>query len=99
MAREMAEKGEPRLALRALFLATLAFLAREELITLAAHKSDREYERELRLRSHVRPLMPSVFAENRAIFERAWYGLHEVTPSIMEKFSGNMKTMRDNGQN
>jgi len=99
MAREMAEKGEPRLALRALFLATLAYLAREDLISLAAHKSDREYERELRLRSHVRPLVPSVFAENRAIFERAWYGLHEVTPSIMEEFSGNMERIRDNGRN
>ncbi len=98
MAREMALKGESRLALRALFLATLAFLAYEDLISLAPHKSDREYERELHLRSHARPYVPSVFAENRVIFERAWYGVHEVTPAIMERFSGNMERMRDNGQ-
>jgi hypothetical protein len=42
--------------------------------------------------------VPPVFAENRVIFERAWYGLHEVTPAIMERFSGNMERMRDNGQ-
>jgi len=98
MAREMAAKGESRLALRALFLASLAFLSHEDLISLAPHKSDREYERELRLRSHARPYVPPVFAENRVIFERAWYGLHEVTPAIMERFSGNMERMRDNGQ-
>ncbi len=98
MAREMAEKGEPRLALRALFLATLVFLAHEDLISLAPHKSDREYERELHLRTHARPYVPSVFAENRVIFERAWYGLHEVTPAIMERFSGNMERMRGNGR-
>jgi len=98
MAREMMEAGELRLALRALYLATLAFLARKDMITLAPHKSDREYEREVRLHAHVHPLLPSLFAENRIIFERAWYGLHEVTPGIIERFSRNQEGMRDDGQ-
>ena len=98
MAREMRERGELRLALRALYLATLAYLAREDLISLAPHKSDREYERELRLRSHVRPQVPFFFAENRVVFERTWYGLNEVTPGVMERFLRNQESMRNDGQ-
>ena len=79
-------KGELRLALRAVYLATLACLARQELITIAKYKSDREYELELRRRSHTQPQLAGVFAENRAVFEGAWYGLHEVTPGIMDRF-------------
>jgi hypothetical protein len=94
LARELMERGELRLTLRALYLATLAFLARQELITIARHKSDREYELELRRRSHTRPHLLGAFAENRALFENAWYGLHEVTPGIMERFSRNQESIR-----
>ena len=96
LARELMEKGEHRLALRALYLATLAFLAHQDLITIAKYKSDREYELELRRRSHTRPHLAGVFAENRVLFERAWYGLYEVTPAIMEQFSLNQERMRAN---
>ena len=95
LARELMEKGELRLALRALYLATLACLARQELITIAKYKSDREYELELRRRSHTRPQLAGVFAENRALFESAWYGLHEVTPGIMERFPRNQERIKD----
>jgi hypothetical protein len=98
LARELMEKGELRLALRALYLATLAFLAHQELITIAQYKSDREYEWELRRRSHAQPQLVGVFAENRALFERAWYGLHEVTPGIMERFSHNQEQIRTDAQ-
>ena len=98
LARELMEKGDLRLALRALYLATLASLARQDLITIAKYKSDREYELELRRRSHVQPLLVGVFAENRALFERAWYGLHEVTPGIMETFSRNQERISVDAQ-
>lgn len=98
LARELMEKGERRLALRALYLATLACLARQELITIAKYKSDREYELELRRRSHARPHLAGVFAENRTLFECAWYGLHEVTPGIMERFSRNQESIRGHAQ-
>ena len=98
LARELMGKGELRLALRALYLATLAFLAHQELITIAQYKSDREYEWELRRRSHAQPQLVDVFAENRALFERAWYGLHEVTPGIMERFSHNQEQIRIDAQ-
>jgi hypothetical protein len=98
LARELIGKGELRLALRALYLATLACLARQELITIAKYKSDREYELELRRRSHTQPHLAGVFAENRAFFESAWYGLHEVTPGIMDRFLRNQERIRDDAQ-
>jgi hypothetical protein len=98
LAGELMEKGELRLALRALYLAMLAYLARQEFITLAKYKSDREYELELRRRSHSQPLLAGVFAENRVIFESSWYGLHEVTPGIMEHFSRNQEKIRTHAQ-
>jgi hypothetical protein len=98
LAAELMEKGELRLALRALYLAMLAYLARREFITLAKYKSDREYELELRRRSHSQPLLAGVFAENRALFESGWYGLHEVTPGIMERFSRNQEEIRTHAQ-
>jgi hypothetical protein len=98
LARELMEKGELRLALRALYLATLAYLARQELITIAKYKSDHEYERELRRHSHSQPHLTGAFAENRILFECAWYGLHEVTPGIMERFSRNQESIRGHAQ-
>ncbi len=98
LARQLIEKNELRLALRAFYLATLAGLARQEWITIARYKSDREYELELRRRSHTRPLLAEVFAENRALFEGAWYGLHEVDPGMMERFSRNQESIRSHAQ-
>lgn len=98
LAGELMEKGEPRLALRALYLATLACLARQEFITIAQYKSDREYEMELRRRSHTQPHLAEVFADSRNLFERGWYGLHEVTPEIMERFSQNREKIRTHAQ-
>jgi hypothetical protein len=98
LAAELMGKGELRLALRAVYLATLACLARQELITIAKYKSDREYELELRRRSHTQPQLVGIFAENRALFESTWYGLHEVTPRIMDRFLRNQERIRGHAQ-
>jgi hypothetical protein len=98
LAGELMEKGELRLALRALYLASLAGLARQEFITIAKYKSDREYELELRRRSHTQPHLVGAFAENRVFFENVWYGLHEVTPGIIERFSQNEEMIRIHAQ-
>jgi hypothetical protein len=95
--KELMEKGELRMALRALHLATLASLAYQDLITIARYKSDREYELELRRRSHTRPRLAEAFAENRALFERVWYGSHEATPGSIESFVRNREKMRTDG--
>ena len=94
LARDLLQRGELRLALRALYLASLAALAGRNLITLAKFKSNRDYERELLRRSHALQEVPRVFAENVSVFERAWYGLHEVTPEMLEHFSSNVERIQ-----
>ena len=94
MARDLLNRGELRLALRAFYLATLAHLAERNLITLARFKSNRDYERELARRGHALAEVPVIFAQNVTTFERVWYGLHEVTPEMLQQFSGNVERMK-----
>jgi len=94
MARELLEKGELRLALRAFYLASLARLAEGNLITIAKFKSNRDYERELRRRAHALPEVLDTFAENVSIFDRVWYGLHEVNADLVAQFSSNVEKIR-----
>ncbi len=74
LAREQAAKGEWRLALRALYLATLARLAAEGLVSLARFKTNLDYEREVRRRVLSRTDVAARFAERRREFEDVWYG-------------------------
>jgi len=94
LARELLGRGELRLALRALYLASLAALAERNLIALAKFKSNHDYERELRRRGHALQDVPRVFSENVSVFERVWYGFHDVTPQMLEEFSGNVERIR-----
>lgn len=79
---EMAERalldGNPRLALRAFYLANLAWLGEERLLTLHAGRTNREFEIELRRRARESQQACELFSLNVRAFERAWYGLHEV---------------------
>jgi hypothetical protein len=94
LAREFRERGEFRLALRALYLATLAHLAARNLIMLARFKSNREYERELARRAHSVAEVPSLFGNQVHIFERAWYGLHDVTSDTLNDFAQKVERIR-----
>jgi len=94
LAREMIEQGNLRLALRALYLASLAHLASRELIAIAIFKSNREYEMELRRRARAAPEVQSAFSQNVAVFDRAWYGLHEVTSQALQDFQSNLARIR-----
>ena len=82
-------RGELRLALRAMFFACLSALARAELITLAKHKSNRDYVRELDRRIHAVPLVSPAFQQNVTILDRVWYGLHEVSHEMLTRFTAN----------
>jgi hypothetical protein len=79
---EMAERclaeGNLRLALRAFYLANLAWLGRQEYLTIDAARTNREFELELRRKARQSPEARELFADNVRAFERAWYGLHEV---------------------
>lgn len=74
LAREKIALGEWRLALRALYLATLAQLAAEGLVSLAKFKTNLDYEREVRRRALTRHEVVTRFAQRRRGFEEAWYG-------------------------
>ncbi len=93
LARELLERGELRLALRAFYLASLAHLAGRNLVTLAKFKSNRDYERELRRRSHALPELAQLFGQNVAVFDRIWYGLHEVNPEVVDRFARNVQSI------
>jgi len=76
--RSLAE-GNVRLALRALYLANLAWLGRLEFIRIHPGKTNREFENELRRRTQPFPQARQLFSDNVRAFERAWYGLHNVS--------------------
>ncbi len=94
LAREMVEDGNLRLALRAFYLASLAHLASREMISIAVFKSNREYEAELRRRARAESEVQNAFSENVAVFDWAWYGLHEVTQDALVQFQFNLARIR-----
>ncbi|MCB1230789.1 MAG: DUF4129 domain-containing protein [Verrucomicrobiae bacterium] len=89
LAREQIEKGEYRLAVRALFLASLANLGDRGLLKVARFKSNRDYSRELRLKARSLPELQAAFQENVGLFERVWYGLHSIGREAVERFTSN----------
>ena len=97
LARELLERGEFRLALRAFYLASLAHLAGRNLISLAKFKSNRDYERELGRRGHSFPSLLSVFSENLLAFDRTWYGMHETTRDLVQRFAANVEKIKAGG--
>ena len=94
LARELWERGEFRLALRAFYLASLAHLAARNLITLARFKSNCEYQQELQRRGHaLREVLPP-FAENLSAFERVWYGTHAAGQEMVARFAANVERIK-----
>ncbi|HMP81949.1 MAG TPA: hypothetical protein PKA41_04495 [Verrucomicrobiota bacterium] len=94
LARELLARGELRLALRAFYLASLANLAEKNLISLARFKSNRDYELELRRRAHALPQLLPPFSENVSVFDRSWYGMHEVNGELIERFASNVERIK-----
>jgi hypothetical protein len=94
MAREQLAAGDLRLALRALYLASLAHLAERGLVKLEKFKSNRDYEREVLRRARALPEVREAFSENVGAFDRAWYGLHEVTRDGVRRFERNLERIR-----
>ncbi|WP_446009393.1 DUF4129 domain-containing protein [Candidatus Electrothrix sp.] len=94
LAGEMLEKNELRLALRALFLASLALLARHRLISIAPFKSNREYLRELARSAHALAGVPEALHENIRLFEKSWYGDHQISKENLARVRKNASLMR-----
>ncbi len=87
LAWELIEKGSLRLALRALYLATLAHLAEEKLISIAKYKSNRDYETELKRRAHEKKELLGIFSANINFFDRVWYGMYEINIDDVNLFA------------
>jgi hypothetical protein len=94
MASDLATRSEWRLALRALYLGSLAHLAQRELVRLAPAKSNREYIAELRRRSRAHLVFPEVFTRTAHRFDRVWYGRHEATAELFEAAHTDLDTLR-----
>ena len=94
LALEMAAKGEWRLALRALYLASLAHLAQRELVRLAPSKSNHEYRQELRRRARALPAVQQAFTETADAFDRVWYGTHAADASLFDTARARLDTLR-----
>ncbi len=93
LARELMEKGEYRLALRAFYLSQLAQLADQGLIVLRRFKSNYDYLSELRRRAHADPELADAFRGNSGLFERSWYGNHPVSEPQIAEFHRNLRKM------
>lgn len=93
LAREQIAKGEERLAVRALFLATLAHLGERGLLKIARSKSNRDYRAELRIRSRNSGVIGAAFEENTTLFERVWYGVHHLGQGTVEYYLKNHETI------
>jgi len=87
-------EGNPRFALRAFYLGSLAWLGRRELLAIDAGKTNREYELELRRRARAFPEARGLFGASVAAFERAWYGMHEVAPEDVDEFRRRIEEMK-----
>jgi hypothetical protein len=79
-----------------MYLANLAYLGARQLIAVQKWKSNGIYERELRARARTTAHITAFRAANR-IYEWVWYGLHEVTPELIESFEHNMQAIRQHG--
>ncbi len=90
LAREAIARGDLRAGLRALFLAALAHLAQREMIALARHKSNRDYDRELRRRAPDQTNLHAAFLENLRELERVWYGRHGAHTAALERAQQNL---------
>jgi len=94
LAESCAGEGDYRAALRALYLANLAWLGRHEWIAIHPGKTNREYELEVRRRAREFPEARALFAVNVASFERAWYGAHSVTAEDTDVFRQRLRQIK-----
>jgi hypothetical protein len=87
-------KGDPRMALRALYLAGLNYLSGRNLLSLRRSKSGLDYRREIARKTHQKPQISSLFSQNADVFERGWYGRRAVDRETVEQFAARLNELR-----
>ncbi len=102
LAEESLARGEYRLALRALYLASLNHMSQREFISIRLWKTGLDYRRELERRARsipsVSPELAPIFARIVAMFERGWYGRHAVDREAVDALMGGLQEMRRHAQ-
>ena len=98
LAQEKMQEGDYRLAMRALFLATLSHLGERRLIAVSRWKSNGDYRRELDFRARGRSALQEAFARSVRVFDWAWYGWHDVTRETLDDFMQNHQTILTDGK-
>lgn len=86
LSQKLMEQGEYRLAVRALYFETLSRLAESGLLSIAAYKSNREYQSELALKAHEKKELINLFRQSVAVVDRVWYGSSAVGLSDITDF-------------
>ncbi len=74
LAKKMIAEGQLRLAARAIFLASIVSLAEQNALTIARHKTNLDYLREVRRRRHGSMRTIEAFRSSLSAFESVWYG-------------------------
>jgi hypothetical protein len=98
LAQEWIDKGDLRLALRAMHLAGLSYLNGQSLVTIQRWKSGMDYSAELARRGRATPEIGLAFGRNVRIFEAGWYGRHEVNRGEIEAFSRGLDELRSHAE-
>jgi len=91
---EMAEKylalGNLKFAVRAFFLAALSALNQRGMINIRAFKSNYEYYRELKDKSHIAQNLVFPFFNVISFFDKIWYGDYEIKEIKFGEYKGNI---------
>jgi hypothetical protein len=94
LADDWMEKGDFRMALKAMYLAALNYLSTRDLVSVRRWKTGLEYRHELARRARAKPDLPPAFARSVAIFEQGWYGRHPVDRGMAESLANGFNEMR-----
>jgi hypothetical protein len=87
-------RGDTRLALRAYYLGSLAYVAEQKWIQVHRGKSNLDYLRELSRRAKGLAGVEPSFAENVQLYERSWYGEHLASAETVATFVSNVARMK-----
>jgi uncharacterized membrane protein len=93
LAREQVANGEPRLAVRALFLASLAYLSNRKLLRIVKWKANRDYRNELGFKARDRATLLGAFSDNVKTFDQVWYGDYDAG-AVIDEFTKNYETIK-----
>lgn len=87
LAARLIREGNWLLAMRAYYFAVLSRLAAGDLLTIAMHKSNQEYELELRRRVPDQCRLHEMFAQQVNRLDRAWYGSQRASEQDVRFFA------------